>query len=84
MLTISELSLSDHFPICLIRVDSVSLHVKHSHYKTMTYRCFKKFNQGIFQTKLAFSRLGNIESTAHPNYALDICYDIVHSILSKH
>ena len=48
----------------------------------MTYRCFEKFNEGSFQIELAFSRLGNIESTADPNRVLDIFYDILHSILS--
>ncbi|WAR11179.1 hypothetical protein MAR_036255, partial [Mya arenaria] len=57
--------------------------VKNSH-DSITYRCYKGFDEDLFKADLVNSNLILIDSIADPNFALDIFYDTIHTALSDH
>jgi hypothetical protein len=79
---VSNLSISDHFPVCFIR--TVKSRVKRGFLKTMKYRSFKTFNEQSFHTDLARSSLESVEYIVDPNLALQTFCSIVKDIISKH
>ena len=76
-------SLSDHYPICFTRSVKCTRNCNVDH-KSITYRCFKKFNEEYFQTDLLFSQINRVETINNPNTSLALLYDIINDVLSKH
>lgn len=79
---VSDLSISDHYPICFSR--STKNLKSHTGHKIITYRSFKKFREENFQRDLMLSNLNCIEAIANPNTALNVFYNILNNVLSKH
>ena len=48
---VPDYSISDHFPICLSR--KVNAKISKPNHITTSYRCFKKFDEGLFLTDLS-------------------------------
>jgi hypothetical protein len=80
---VSELAISDHFPICLTFSTIVNISKKSKH-DVIKYRSFKKFDENAFQSDLLYSGLEYLETVINPNDALNIFYDILNKTLSKH
>ena len=57
---------------------------KKSNHIVIKYRSFKKFNETAFQSDLLNSDLEYLETVIDPNDALNVFYDILNIILSKH
>ena len=80
---ISELAISDHFPVCLTYFTNSSI-AKKSNHIVIKYRSFKKFDETAFQSDLLHSDLEYLETVVEPNDALNVFYDILNNTLSKH
>ena len=80
---VPSLSLSDHYPVCFTRSISNNTDKTFTH-KTITYRCFKTFNEEKFQNDLLINNIDYVEQISDPNDAIDTFYSILNSVLSKH
>jgi len=57
---------------------------KDSKHTVIKYRLFNKFNENNFRSDLLYSGLENVETITNPNEALDLFYNILDGVLSKH
>lgn len=51
-ITVPEVAISDHYPICFTRCTSKNQFKRHTH-KTIQYRCYTKFNEELFHRDLS-------------------------------
>ena len=79
---VPNISISDHYPICFLRNTKQKL--KRGTHKIIKYRCLKHFNEQLFHFDLACSKLEVVETMADPNFALEVFYSIIKTIVSKH
>ena len=80
---VSDLSISDHFPICFTR----ALNAKSRHtcaHNTIKYRSFKSFDRELFCNDLNNCNLQEVEMIHDPDVALNVLYDRLNNILSAH
>ena len=49
---VPNVAISDHYPICFTRSTSKKSYQRNNH-TTMQYRCYKKFNEEVFQLELS-------------------------------
>ena len=80
---VSTLSISDHYPICISRSTKISAQNTGKH-TTISYRCFKSFDEGSFQRDLSFSGMQSVENINDPNEALHVFYKILNNIITIH
>ena len=83
---VSDVTLSDHYPIFVIRRCSTGLPKrKYAHTcTTINYRSLKSFDQKKFKEDLAQAPWSIIESFDNPLDALDTWYNIYNSIVDLH
>ena len=72
-------SVSDHLPVCFTRATSGQECEKPRH-KTITYRCFKKFNVVDFQTDILKAGIDIVETYHDPNDSLQMFYTIINTV----
>ena len=80
---VSTLSISDHYPICISRSTKISAQNTGKH-TTISYRCFKSFDEGSFQRDLSVSGMQSVENINDPNEALHVFYKILNNIITIH
>ena len=51
---VPQLAISDHFPVCFTRKASKN-QIKRCSHKSITYRCYKRFNDELFLSDLNYS-----------------------------
>ena len=81
--SVSQLSVSDHFPItCMVNAKVTKSH-KHMH-TTISYRSFKNFNKAAFLHDLGLLPFDDVFNYSDPNQALDLWYKYFFSVLDLH
>ncbi|MCG8113419.1 MAG: reverse transcriptase domain-containing protein [Candidatus Thiodiazotropha taylori] len=79
---VPKLGLSDHFPVFVTR--KINLHVPKSHHYTISYRCFKTFNEENFIKDLRNVPWDTIKIFDDPNDVLDAWNDLFIDVVDQH
>ena len=74
---------SDHFPIC-ITWSRKGVKIPKAGHKTITYRCFSKFDKDLFLFDLLNSPLSSVYQFTDPDKTLEVWYSIFVSVYNKH
>ena len=77
---VSNLSISDHFPVCFTRAIR-SKKTSNQNHATITYRSFKNFNVNSFEDDLHKRNIYEVETISDPNNAINMLYDRLNSVL---
>ena len=81
---VSDVTLSDHYPVFVIRRCNAGLRKRKNAHTTINYRSLKNFDQKKFKEDLAQAPWSIIESLDNPSDALDTWYNIYNSIVDLH
>ena len=81
---VSDVTLSDHYPVFVIRRCNAGLSKRKNAHTTINYRSLKNFDQKKFKEDLAQAPWSIIESFDNPSDALDTWYNIYNSIVDLH
>ena len=74
---------SDHFPICMTW-SRKGVKLPKAGHKTVTYRCFSKFDKDLFLLDLMNSSLSLVYQFTDPEVALEVWHKIFIDIYNKH
>lgn len=81
--SLSNLSISDHSPICCTVQTRMPKERKHAH-TPITFRSFKRFNLDYFLHDISLAPFQEVLNHSDPDEALSIWYNIFLSVLNKH
>lgn len=82
---VSEISLSDHYPICFTyKTNNCNTNRASSEHQYISYRSFHSFSIDNFRQDLLSSDISMIETITDVNTAMSTFYDIINSVLNKH
>ena len=75
-------SISDHFPVCFSR--KINCKIKKTEHTTISFRCFKNFNEESFTSELSNELSAFTLSQSDINDDVDSWYAIINKHLSRH
>ena len=75
-------SISDHFPVCISR--KINCKIKKTEHTTISFRCFKNFNEESFTSELSNELSAFTLSQSDINDDVDSWYAIINKHLNRH
>ncbi|CAB4000255.1 Hypothetical predicted protein, partial [Paramuricea clavata] len=81
---VPPLSLSDHYPVFLVRRCNASMRSKQNEKSTIQYRSLSNLNKTDFREDLRLAPWSSIEAFDDPSDALALWYEIFQSVVERH